>query len=87
MYTPLRTDEPDVSSAGVFYGGLNVYLQGVLGLFRRTPRIVDWVLDRPGLLKRLERFAGASAGPVAGELTVSILSGRFGPQRKDCAGC
>jgi hypothetical protein len=26
-YTPLRTDEPDVSQRRMFFGGINVYLQ------------------------------------------------------------
>src|SRR5205823_11236382 len=33
-YTPLTTDEPDVSQRRVFLGGINVYLQEKLGLFR-----------------------------------------------------
>src|SRR5215472_14955726 len=36
-YTPIRTDEPDVSQKRVFLGGINVYLQEKLGLFRHTP--------------------------------------------------
>ena len=27
LYTPIRTDEEDVSIDRVFYGGINVYLQ------------------------------------------------------------
>ena len=42
LYTPLRTDEPDVSRQRIYYGGINVYLQQVAGFFRRTP----WFLDR-----------------------------------------
>ena len=33
-YTPIRTDEEDVSQPRVFLGGINVYLQEKLGLFR-----------------------------------------------------
>ena len=37
-YTPLRTDEQDVSIDRVFYGGINVFLQQKWSLFRHTPR-------------------------------------------------
>ena len=36
-YTPLRTDEENVSEGHLFYGALNVYLQHKSGLFRHTP--------------------------------------------------
>ena len=39
-YTPIRTDEADVSIDRVFYGGINVYLQQKSALFRHTP----WML-------------------------------------------
>src|SRR5438445_5944652 len=41
-YTPIRTDERDVSQKRVFFGGINVYLQQKLALFRHTP----WAFDR-----------------------------------------
>ncbi len=50
LFTPLRTEPQDVSIGQVFYGGVNVYLQHATRLFRRTPRVLDWVFDRPWLL-------------------------------------
>src|SRR4051812_10075002 len=50
-YTPIRTDETDVSEGRVFYGGINVYLEQKSWLFRHTPRFVDWLLNRPALLR------------------------------------
>jgi len=41
-YTPIRTDEADVSRMPVFFGGINVYLQQKLALFRHTP-LVFWI--------------------------------------------
>ena len=38
-YTPIRTDEKDVSTRHIFYGGVNVYLQQKLGLFRHLSLI------------------------------------------------
>ena len=41
-YTPTRTDEANVSMDRVFFGGVNVYLQQKLSIFRHTP----WTLDK-----------------------------------------
>ncbi len=83
LYTPLRTDEPSVAGAEVFYGGVNVYLQQVSSAFRHMPRAVDWLLNRPGVLKTASKLAGATDRGKLGELTVSILAGRAGRQRKE----
>ncbi|MCG3178024.1 MAG: D-inositol-3-phosphate glycosyltransferase [Phycisphaerae bacterium] len=83
LYTPLRTDEQDVSIGHVFFGGVNVYLQHATRLFRRTPRFVDWVFDRRWLLNLAGR-RGASTDPARlGPLTVSTLRGDRGPQVKE----
>jgi len=83
LYTPLRTDEPPVAAGEVFYGGVNVYLQQVSSAFRQTPRAVDWLLDRPGVLKTVSKLAGSADRTQLGDLTVSILAGRAGRQRKE----
>ncbi len=44
-YTPIRTDEEDVSQKRVFFGGVNVYLQQKWSLFRHTPWFLDRLLD------------------------------------------
>jgi glycosyltransferase involved in cell wall biosynthesis len=82
-YTPLRTDEANVSIGRVFFGGINVYLQQKSALFRRTPWWLDRLLDHPALLERLARRA-ASVDPVRlGAMTVSMLRGEAGYQRKE----
>ena len=82
-YTPLRTDEPDVSIDHVFYGGINVYLQQKMWLFRHTPWILDRVFDRPALLNGLSRFSGSTRAEDLGALTVSMLEGEEGRQKKE----
>ena len=47
LYTPIRTDEQDVSQKRVFFGGVNVYLQQKSSFFRHTPWLFDRVLDSP----------------------------------------
>src|SRR3990172_6222636 len=56
-YTPLRTDEKNVSIDRVFFGGINVYLQQKLPLFRHTPWWLDRFFDHPALLETATRGA------------------------------
>ena len=56
-YTPIRTDEADVSQARVFFGGINVYLQQKFFPFRYTPRFLDRLFDANWLLRWVSRFA------------------------------
>jgi glycosyltransferase involved in cell wall biosynthesis len=84
-YTAIRTDEEDVSQRRVFFGGINVYLQQKLGLFRHTPWFLDRLLDAPRLLRWVSRFAVKTGAEDLGELTVSMLQGEHGRQRKEVA--
>lgn len=83
VYTPIRTDEKDVSQKRVFFGGINVYLQQKLGLFRHTPWLLDRLLDAPRLLRWVSRFAVKTQAQDLGELTVSVLQGEHGHQKKE----
>src|SRR5579871_5737536 len=82
-YTPIRTDEADVSQKRVFFGGINVYLQQKLSLFRHTPWMLDRLLDAPRLLRWVSRFAIRTRAEDLGGLTVSMLRGEHGHQRKE----
>lgn len=84
-YTPITTDEPDVSSKRVFFGGINVYLQERFRLFRYTPWFVDRLLDFRPLLRWVSRFAIKTDYADLGGLTVSMLEGENGHQRKEVA--
>lgn len=82
-YTPLRTDEEDISIDRVFYGAVNVFLQQKSALARRLPRPLHWLLDRPALLNWVSRFAGSTDARELGPLTLSVLQGESGPQRRE----
>lgn len=84
-YTPLRTDEPDVSQKRIFFGGINVYLQQKLGFFRHTPWLLDRLFDAPSLLRWVSQFAVRTEAESLGDLTVSMLKGEHGYQRKEVA--
>ncbi len=82
-YTPLRTDEEDVSLDRVFYGGIGVYLGQKSALVRRLPSWVTRPLDQPGLLRwAADRFGGATEARDLGALTLSVLRGEEGRQRR-----
>src|SRR5947209_11977311 len=82
-YTPIRTDEPDVSQRRVFLGGLNVYFNYKSALFRRLPRFVHRLLDRPGLLRALNRFTATPDYAALGAMTLTVLRGEHGRQREE----
>ena len=50
IYTPTRTDEPNVSEGKVLYNGINVYLQQVVPFFRYTPSFVDRAFESNWLM-------------------------------------
>jgi glycosyltransferase involved in cell wall biosynthesis len=84
-YTPIRTDEADVSQKRVFFGGINVFLQQKFALFRHTPWLLDRLLDAPRLLRWVSRFAVKTDAEELGDLTISVLKGEHGYQRKEIA--
>ncbi len=83
IYTPIRTDEPDVSENRVFFGSINVYLQQKWPLFRHTPRWLDRWLDHPALLNFLSGRAASVDPAKLGDLAVSMLRGESGNQHKE----
>ena len=83
LYTPIRTDEPDVSEGRVYFGGVNVYLQQRFRLFRMLPNWATRVFDATSLLRWAGRFAGSTSPEQLGPLTVSMLKGENGAQRRE----
>ena len=83
MYTPTRTDEKNVSAERVFFGGVSVYLEQYLSLFRHTPWLLDRLWDAPWLLRTVSGRGVQTQPEQLGELTVSVLAGRHGHQAKE----
>ncbi|HVF55886.1 MAG TPA: glycosyltransferase family 4 protein [Pyrinomonadaceae bacterium] len=83
FYTPTLTDEPNVSRERVFFGGISVYLQQHLALFRKTPRLLDRLWDSTPMLKWAARRSIQTSPKMLGEMTVSMLQGEEGNQRKE----
>jgi glycosyltransferase involved in cell wall biosynthesis len=83
LYTPIRTDDRSVADGHVFFGGINVYLQQKVPLFRYLPRWMDHVLDQPWLIRWATGSASSTTANTLGALTVSMLRGSHGFQRKE----
>lgn len=83
LYTPLRIEGEGLPTDRVFLGGLNAWLQQQSGLFRALPPALDRVLDHPGLLRFISRYAISTDASSLGPMTVSVLAGRDGRQRKE----
>lgn len=84
MYLPLYTDGPDIAGdSPVFFGGINVYLQQVMPVFRKTPRWLDKLFDSRLLLGMAARREGSTRAAGMGEMTLSMLRGEDGNQAKE----
>jgi glycosyltransferase involved in cell wall biosynthesis len=83
VYTPTRTDEPNVSARRVLFGGLSVYLQQRFSMFRHLPRAFDHLWDSPGVIRALASRSVETSPTVLGELTVAMLEGASGVLRRE----
>ena len=83
VYTPTFTDEPNVSSDHVALGGISAYLEQYVPLFRKTPLWLDRLWDSKAMLSLASRKSISVNPKRLGEMTVSVLKGEEGFQRKE----
>jgi len=83
VYTPTLTDEPNVSNDHVVLGGISAYLEQYVPLFRKTPRWLDRLWDSKTALNLATRRSLSTNPKTLGEMTVSVLKGESGFQRKE----
>jgi glycosyltransferase involved in cell wall biosynthesis len=83
LYTPLLTDEPNVTKPQVLFGGISIYLQQKSALFRRMPKFVDRMLDSPWLIRTFADRSVSVDPRLLGDLTIAMLEGRDGVLRKE----
>jgi glycosyltransferase involved in cell wall biosynthesis len=83
IYTPTTTDEANVSGSKVLFGGVSVFLEQHVPLFRHTPAFLDWVWDSTPALKLASKRQIKVDPTVLGEMTVSMLKGVEGFQKKE----
>jgi len=82
-YTPIRTDEEDISQQQIFFGGINVYLEQKFWLFRHTPWLFDRLLNFRWLLSLVSPLAARTKYSKLGQLTISMLRGEEWKQKKE----
>ena len=84
MYLPLQIRNPEPLESGpLFFGGINVYLQQKLNVFRHIPGWLDRWLDSPVLLRRIAKLSSMTRARDLGEMTLSMLAGADGRQAKE----
>jgi glycosyltransferase involved in cell wall biosynthesis len=83
VYTPTFTDEPNVSKDHVVLGGISAYLEQYVPFFRKTPRWLDRLWDSKTVLNLASRRSISTNPKMLGEMTVSVLKGEDGFQRKE----
>ena len=81
-YTPLLTDERDVSDSRVVFSGINLYLQGKYKFFRSTG-ILDRLLDSPRMLRWASGFAVDTDPANLGAMTQETFRGEHGAYRRE----
>ena len=83
VYTPTLTDEPNVSNDHVVLGGISAYLEQYVPMFRKTPRWLDRIWDSKTVLNLATRRSISTNPQMLGEMTVSVLKGEDGFQKKE----
>ncbi len=78
-YTPIRTDEPDMTRGPIFFGGIRVYLRQKYRWTRWLPRWLWRPLDSRWVLGLVSRFAVSVRAEELGRLTLAMLQGTHGP--------
>jgi glycosyltransferase involved in cell wall biosynthesis len=86
LYLPTVTDGPSAcGETPVLFGGVNVYLQSASALFRHTPAFIDRLFDTTPVLSLAASQAGMTQPQDLGPLTLSMLRGEEGDQKKELA--
>lgn len=76
MYLPLMLDEEPLEGlkeTPIFFGGINMYLQQKMALFRKTPAFVDRLLNRTGLLRWAARHSHMTSAREHGKMCLEML--------------
>jgi glycosyltransferase involved in cell wall biosynthesis len=82
VYTPVRTDEENMSIDRLAMGGINVFLDEALFWWRRMPDFLRRPLDWPWLVSWAAGH-GSTRPEYLGSLTVAMLRGDDGPLKND----
>ena len=70
VYTPTRTDETNVSQERVFFGGISVYLEQYVPLFRNSPQWLDRLWDSKPMLTFEKVPPNGSPTPIVSAISL-----------------
>jgi len=83
LYTPTNPDETNVSRNRVLFGGISIYLQQSMALFRKTPHFLDRLWDSPAVIGAFASRSLSTDPKLLGDLMISMLEGDRGVLRKE----
>lgn len=84
LYLPMTLDETSsIAQTPTFFGGINVYLDQKISLYRHAPDWLRELFDSPAILKWAAGKTASTRPDDVGELTVSMLLGEHGNQARD----
>lgn len=84
LYLPLNLDDSDQShGAPIFFSGINVYLEQNFPLFNKAPQWLHRLFASRSLLRLAGRLAAKTRPEQVGDLTLSMLQGEEGRQRRE----
>lgn len=84
LYLPMTLDETSTAAqTPTFFGGINVYLDQKLSIYRHAPDWLRELFDSPAILKWAAGKTAKTRPDDVGELTVSMLLGEHGNQARD----
>lgn len=81
-YTPIRVDEADASERHVYLGGINVYLESRSRFWRAMPGFLKHWVDASWVIDLATKFGVSNNATKLGELTLDMLAGEEGPERR-----
>lgn len=76
MYLPLMLDDNSKGlgdDTPIFFGGINIYMQQKMSIFRRAPIWLDKLLNRPGLLRSAAKRSHMTSARDHGEMCFEML--------------
>ncbi len=84
LYLPLKLEEADQSvGTPIFFGGINVYLDQNVPLFRAAPHWLRSLLSSPGLLAKAAGHSAKTRAEDVGDILISMLRGETGRQARE----
>jgi len=84
LYLPLKLDEADQSNGTpIFFGGINVFLEQKVPLFRAAPNWLRSALASPKLLAKAAGHSAKTRAEDVGDILLSMLKGEEGKQARE----